>query len=326
MKAWQISAYGGIDVFERVELPDPQTKEGWVLIDVKAFGLNRSELYTRQGHSGDAVTLPRVLGIECVGVVLDGGGTDLQVGQKVAAAMGNMGRLYDGGYATRTLIPRKNVYPVQTDLPWETFGALPETYLTAWGAVKEAINLQPGQSLLIRGGTSSVGLAATSIAKQMGCTVLATTRKESKAPVLKAAGVDHVLIDKGQVADQVQAIVPGGVNGVVELVGLESTIMDCLACAAPKGTVCMVGFLGNSWDYKFFPWMPSTVKLTIYSSETLHTDTATPALQFIVDQVAAGTYSPHIHQVFDFDNLPQAQDMMEKNLAAGKLVVKIKTH
>lgn len=69
---------GGPEVLQLVELPEPQPKEGWILIDIKAFGLNRSELYTRQGHSGDAVTLPRVLGIECVGVVVDGGGTDLQ--------------------------------------------------------------------------------------------------------------------------------------------------------------------------------------------------------------------------------------------------------
>ncbi|MEL6658529.1 MAG: zinc-binding dehydrogenase [Bacteroidota bacterium] len=322
MKAWQINSYGGIDVFECNEIPDPSPKDGWILIDIKAFGLNRSELYTRQGHSGDAVTLPRVLGIECVGVVVDGGGTDLQAGQKVAAAMGHMGRLHDGGYAEMTLIPRSNVYPVETDLAWDVFGAIPETYLTAWGAVKEAIDLQPGQSLLIRGGSSAAGLAATSIAKQMGCTVLATTRKEHKVDILKQAGVDHVLMDKGGVAQQVKAIFPAGVNGVVELVGLESTIMDCLKSTAPKGTVCMVGFLGDSWDYKFFPWMPSTVNLTIYSSETLHTDTATPALQFIVDQVAAGTYLPNIHQVFPFSELPQAQDMMEKNLAAGKLVVR----
>ena len=73
MRAWQIKSYGGPEVFELNEIPDPQPKEGWVLIDIKAFGLNRSELYTRQGHSGDAVTLPRVLGIECVGVVVDGG-------------------------------------------------------------------------------------------------------------------------------------------------------------------------------------------------------------------------------------------------------------
>ena len=156
----------------------------------------------------------------------------------------------------------------------------------------------------------------------MGCTVFATTRKEAKVPILKAAGVDHVLIDKGSVKEQIKAIIPEGVNGVVELVGIEKTIMDCLQATAPKGTVGMVGFLGDSWDYKFFPWMPSTVKLTLYSSETLNTETATPALQTIVDRVADGSYKTNIHQVFDFESLPMAHDIMEKNLASGKLVVK----
>jgi len=308
-------------VFELADLADPEPKEGWVLIDIKAFGLNRSELYTRQGHSGDAVTLPRVLGIECVGVVLDGGNTGLEQGQKVAAAMGNMGRLYNGGFATKTLVPRSNVFPVETDLDWKTFGALPETYLTAWGAIHEAIGLQPGRALLIRGGTSSVGLASASIAKEMGCLGLATTRREAKAEVLRKAGVHHVLIDSGSVEEQVREIVPEGVNGGVELVGRENTIMDCLKSTAPKGTVCMVGFLADTWNYQFFPWMPSTVNLTIYRSETLRSETATPALQTIVDNVAAGNYLPNIHQTFAFDQLPEAQTMMEQNKAAGKLVV-----
>lgn len=323
MKAWQIKSYGSTGVFQLNDIPDPQPKAGWVLIDIKAFGINRSELYTRQGHSGDAVTLPRVLGIECVGLVADGGGTDLKPGQKVAAAMGNMGRLFDGGYAEKTLIPRSNVYPVDTSLDWATFGALPETCLTAWGVLKEAIDLPPGGSLLVRGGTSSVGLACTSIAKEMGCTVLATTRKEDKVPVLKKAGVDHVLIDSGKVESQVKAIFPQGVNGVVELVGKQNTIMDCLQCTAPKGTVGLVGFLGDSWEYQFFPWMPSTVKLTIYSSETLHADYATPVLQTIAGRVAQGIYRPNIHQVFSFEELPQAHEMMEQNRAAGKLVVRV---
>jgi len=323
MKAWQIQRYGSTEVFEQKILPDPAPKEGWVLIEVKAFGLNRSELYTRQGHSGEAVTLPRVLGIECVGVVVDGGGTDLQPGQKVAAAMGDMGRKYDGGYASMTLIPRSNVFAVETALDSTTFGALPEMYLTAWGVVMDAIGLQPGQSLLIRGGTSSVGLACTSIAKAMGCTVLATTRKPKKAHYLTQAGVDHVLIDDGEVEHQVKALIPEGVNGVVELVGLEHTILDCLQSCAPQGTVCMVGFLGNSWDYAFFPWMPSTVKLTQYSSETIQSDKQTTVLQTVVDRVSSGMYTPHIFKAFEFDQLPEAHNMMEENRAAGKLVVTV---
>ena len=323
MKAWQIKTYGGIEVFELNEIPDPEPKDGHVLIQVKAFGLNRSELYTRQGHSGDAVTLPRVLGIECVGEIIDGGGTDLEAGQKVAAAMGNMGRLYDGAYAEKTLIPRSNVYPVDTKLDWTTFGAIPETYLTAWGVIHEAIQLKPRTSLLIRGGTSSVGLACTSIAKEMGCTVFATTRNKDKVSILENAGVDHVLMDNGSIEKQLKQVIPTGVNAVVELVGIEQTIMDCLQCTAPKGTVGMVGFLGNSWDYKFFPWMPSTVNLTLYSSETLNSDYATPVLDVITKHLEVGAYKANIHKVFNFEDLPKAHDMMEKNLAAGKLVINV---
>ncbi len=321
MRAYTIDGYGSPDALKLSDIPDPPPAEGRILIEVKAFGINRSELYTRQGHSGDAVTLPRVLGIECVGQVIDGGGTDLLPGQTVAAAMGNMGRLYDGGYAEKASIPRNNVYPLETDLDWETLGALPETYLTAWGVTMEAVGLQAGQSLLIRGGTSSVGRACFSIARDLGCTVVATTRSEEKKKRLLAAGMDHVLIDDGNIADELWDLMPNGVNGVIELVGTETTIKDSLLCAAPKGTVGMVGFLGNSWDYQFFPWMPSTVKLTIYSSETLTTDYATPVLQNIVDKVQAGFYSPNIYQVFSFDGLPEAHRVMESNAASGKLVV-----
>lgn len=322
MRAWHMTAPGGPESLSLVELPDPQPKAGWVLIRVKAFGLNRSEMYTRQGHSGDSVTLPRVLGIECVGEVIDGGGTDLQAGQKVACAMGDMGRKHDGGYAEMTLIPRSNVYPVQTDLPWEVFGALPESYLTAWGALIYGIQLQENQSLLIRGGSSSVGMAAISIAKDLNCTVLGTTRKEHKKQPILDAGADHVLIDAGEVQEQVFDLVPEGVHGVLELVGMKHTILDNLNSCRPQGTTCMVGFLGNEWGYDFFPWMPSTVKLTLYSSETLNTDTATPVMQTIVDKVASGAYKPNTFRVFEFEDLQEAHRMMEENKAAGKLVVK----
>lgn len=323
MKAYQMKEPGGPEVLDLVSIPDPQAKEGWVLIDIKAFGINRSELYTRQGHSGDAVSLPRVLGIECVGVVLDGGGTDLKPGQKVGAAMGHMGRLHDGGYAERTVLPRSNVYPVETNLDWQVFGAIPEMYLTAWGVTIDAIGLEDNQTLLVRGGSSSVGLACISIAKDLNCTVLATTRKEAKKARILAAGADHVLIDDGQIEEQVKEIVPEGVYGVVELVGRKQTIMDSLQCTRPKGTVGLVGFLANEWEYEFFPWMPSTVKLTMYNSETLHTDTATPVLQHIVNKVEAGLYQDNIFQVFDFDELQEAHRMMEENRAIGKLVVRV---
>lgn len=323
MKAYVMQAPGGIEVLEKREIPRPEARKGWILIEIKAFGLNRSELMTRQGHSGDAVRLPRVLGIECVGIVRNGGGTDLKEGQKVAAAMGAMGRQYDGSYAEYTLVPRSNVYPLETDLDWASLAALPETYLTAWGVSIEAVELKKNQSLLIRGGTSSVGMAALSIAKDLNCTVIATTRQEEKIPLLEKAGADHIILDRGRVQEQVREIFPTGVGAVVELVGRKNTILDGLQCIQPKGTLGMVGFLGNEWDYGFFPWMPSTVKLTLYNSETLETNFATPVLQKIVDKVASGEYDPHIYQTYSFEELAQAQKIMENSAATGKLVILI---
>ena len=145
MRAAIVEQPGGPEVLQIKEIPVPSPRPGWVLIRVKAFGLNRSEMYTRQGHS-PGVRFPRVLGIECVGVVEEGGGTDLAPGQKVAAVMGEMGRAYDGGYAEYTLVPASQAMPLTTDLPWETLAAIPETFLTAWGSLVEALDVQAGRS------------------------------------------------------------------------------------------------------------------------------------------------------------------------------------
>ena len=148
------------------------------------------------GHSGSAVKFPRILGIECVGVVEAAPGTPLTPGQKVAAVMGGMGRDYDGSYAEYTLVPATQVMPVATDLPWEKFAAIPETFLTAWGSLVESLNVRNGNTLLIRGGTSSVGMAALTLAKDLGVTVVATTRNAKKKQALIANGADHVVIDQ----------------------------------------------------------------------------------------------------------------------------------
>src|SRR5215471_15665311 len=147
---------GGPDVLEVRELPVPDARDGWSLVQVKGAGLNRSELRTRQGHS-PSVRFPRVLGIECVGVVAASTDPALPEGTSVAAVMGEMGRDFDGGYAEYALLPNQLLMPLTTTLPWEVLAALPETYLTARGAL-DAIGAAPGQRLLIRGGTSSVGL------------------------------------------------------------------------------------------------------------------------------------------------------------------------
>src|SRR5579859_185450 len=194
MKAIVVEQAGAPDVLQIRTLPRPEPRSGWVLIRVMAFGLNRSEMFTRQGHS-PSVKFPRVLGIECVGIVEAAPGTDLQVGQTVAAVMGKMGRAYDGGYAEYTLVPASQAIPLQTTLPWETLAAIPETFLTAWGSLFDAMEVQAGQSLLVRGGTSSVGMTAIVLAKDKGLRVLATTRNPARVETLRENGADDVIID-----------------------------------------------------------------------------------------------------------------------------------
>jgi NADPH:quinone reductase len=322
MRAIVLEHAGPPEVLEIRTVPRPEPRPGWVLIQVKAFGLNRSELFTRQGDS-PGVTFPRILGIECVGIVQAAPGTTLQVGQTVAAVMGEMGRAYDGGYAEYTLVPESFVMPLHTSLPWEILAAIPETYLTAWGSLFDAMEMEKGMNLLVRGGTSSVGMAAITLAKDKDLQVLATTRNEAKADALREHGADDVVIDTGQIADEVKRRVSGGVDGVLELIGTV-TLLDSLQAVAPKGIVCFTGLLGNAWVmHEFEPMaaIPSTVKLTTYQTEVVTAANSTVGLQQIVDGVAAGRYRVSLDRVFHFDQIVEAHRYMEENRAKGKLVV-----
>jgi NADPH2:quinone reductase len=246
MQAAVVHEPGGPEVLRVEELPVPEPRPGWVLVRVRAFGLNRSELVTRQGGSGDSVKFPRVPGIECVGEVEEAPDANLRGGQTIVAVMGGMGRDFDGGYAQDTLLPVSQVIPVETGLDWPWLGAIPESFGTAWGSLDQ-IGLEAGGSLLVRGGTSSVGMAAVTIAKDRGITVFATTRQERKRAALEAAGADHVIVDDGAAGAAVLAIAPDGVDGLLELVG-PSALVDSLTAVRAGGRACISGFLEGDWN------------------------------------------------------------------------------
>src|SRR3954469_12965566 len=218
MRAIVLDAPGPPEALMIRELLVPAPAASWVLIEVRAFGLNRSELHTRQGLAS-GVTFPRVLGIEAAGVVAQCPGREFAFGQQVVTMMGGMGRTFDGGYAEYTCVPASQVIAFASGLEWSTLGAVPEMLQTAHGSLTIGLDAQPEQSILIRGGTSSVGMAAAVLAKQRNMTVLSTTRHANKAASLVDIGVDHVLIDDGNVARQVREILPAGVDLALELVG-----------------------------------------------------------------------------------------------------------
>jgi NADPH:quinone reductase-like Zn-dependent oxidoreductase len=326
MRAVVAAKAGPPDVLEVREVPVPEPRPGWTLVRVEAAGVNRSELMTRQGHSPN-VRFPRVLGIECVGVVSATSGTGLPAGATVAAVMGEMGREFDGGYAEYALLPDELLIPVTTSLDWEVFGALPETYLTAYGSMAAlGAGAGTGGTLLVRGATSSVGMAALSLAADYGLETIATTRNPAKAELLAARGAGHVIVDDGAgaVAEQVRRIRPGGPEYVLDLIGAPTTV-ESLRLAARGGTVCVTGMLSGVWaipEFEPVAMMPSGTKLTAFHSDDLKGAAGEAALQRIVEGVERGAYHANVDKVFPLEEAAEAHRYLEESRGTGKVVLR----
>ncbi|ASA20779.1 zinc-binding alcohol dehydrogenase family protein [Paenibacillus donghaensis] len=300
------------------EVPLPEVKPGWVLVKIRAFGINRSEIFTRQGHS-PSVQLPRIIGIECVGEIEDPSDSSLVKGQAVVSLMGGLGRGFDGSYAEYSLIPSDQVYPIDIQLDWSELAAIPEMYYTAYASLFDTLKLTRGETLLIRGGTSSVGLAALQLAKSIGATVISTTRNPDKIELLKQFGADHILLDDDSLSEKLYAITPDGVNKVLELVGTV-TLKHSLGLAAEYGIVCVTGILAGEWVLDGFEPMvdvPTNVYLTSFTSTPIKRSLLVELFQHIERH---GIKVP-IAKVLPLEQIHEAHLLMESNSANGKIVI-----
>ncbi|OAI40186.1 hypothetical protein AYO39_01895 [Actinobacteria bacterium SCGC AG-212-D09] len=324
MRAIVVTEHGGPEVLRIQELSDPVANEGDVLIRVKAFGLNHADTYMRSGVWPFGIP---VLGIEAAGTVEDDPSGRLERGEPVVALVGGMARTRNGSYAELVTVPATNVVRIHTSLSWAELAAIPEVYATAWTALYSNLALQSGQSVLIRGATSTVGKAAVNIARDGGAHVIATTRNPGREPQLRALGAHEVLIDDGELAGKVRATHPDGVDAVLELVG-NSVLRDSLKAVRPTGGVCLVGFLGGLEpiaDFDPLMDLPSGVRLTTFASAFVLGDEYFPTtdvpLQEIVDKASSGVFQAKPARLFKFDQIVDAHRLMDAGQADGKLVV-----
>lgn len=297
------------------EIPMPEIKPGWVLVRVMAFGMNHSEQILRlEEIEADYIKKPVVPGIECVGIVEDGGDTRFVKGQKVCALMGGMGRTFDGSYAEYALLPEHHVFAVESDLDWTTLAAVPETWFTAWGSLFECLRLQPSDTLLVRGATCALGYAAMQIAKALGCRVIATTHREAKLKLLEEA--DEAVLDDGALAGKLK-----GVTKALELIG-PRTLSDTLRAMAPGGIVCNTGILGGVYTLDGFDPIkdiPNGVYLTGFFSNYPTQETMDVIFQFIDTH----RIQPKYGKAFDFTDIRDACIAQDNKGADGKIVVRL---
>lgn len=316
MKAVVVNALGNVDVLEVVERPMPIVTEGWSLIKIKSFGINRSEIFTRQGHSPN-VEFPRILGIECVGIIVDTTDEErLPIGQKVLSTMGEMGRAFDCSYAEYVLVPNEQIFPIKTNLSWIDFAAVLETYFTAYGSMLQ-LQLQPKEKVLVRGAASGVGIAFTKLVKATfpNIKIYGSVRNFNKESKLLALGYDGIIKE-----DDGMLVTDFKFDKVLELVG-PSVIKDTISHMENYGIVCCTGLLGGQWILEDFD--PTfDLRKNIYLTTFYSGNVSEKAWQELICYIEKYHVDVKAEKVFEIDEIRLAHEYLESSEAVGKVVIR----
>lgn len=314
IKAVKVAEPGGIEQLVYQEVALPKIKPNWSLIKVKGFGINHSEIFTREGKS-PSVQFPRILGIECVGEVFES--TDpkrLPLGQKVVSIMGEMGRAFDGSYAEYVLLPNEQIYPIHHDLPWEELATIPETYFTAFGSMKK-LQIKKNEHLLVRGATSGVGVAFLKLlkGKYKNIQIDGTSRKMEKEQILLDAGFSEIIEDKNGVLQTDKKY-----DKILELIG-PATIKNSFACIRPGGIICSTGQLGGKWYLEEFDPITDThdAYLTGFYSGSVNEKKINELFEFIEKY----QMSIKPEKIFQLTEIQKAHQYLESSASFGKVII-----
>lgn len=314
MKVVKIYQAGGPEQLIYQDVPMPDVKDGWSLVKIKGFGINHSEIFTREGKS-PSVQFPRILGIECVGEVTQSSTPALAVGQKVVSIMGEMGRAFDGSYAEYVLLPNEQIYPVHTDLDWTTLAAIPETYYTAFGSLQQ-LRIALQDRVLVRGAGSGVGVAFAQLLKARfpHIVLLGSTRNPAKATRLQAVGFDEVITEADGKIQTDQRY-----DKILELVG-PATLRDSFSHINEHGIVCNTGQLGNMWyvnDFDPIIELKNNSYLTAFYSGNV----SQAKLDAMFDYIRQFNVKILIERVFTLEQVPEAHRFLQSTDGFGKVVV-----
>lgn len=318
MKAIVIYKAGDAHQLQLEERPIPTLKQGWTLVKIKGFGINRSEIFTRQGHS-PSVVFPRILGIECVGIVEATTSPTLTVGQTVVSLMGEMGRAFDGSYAEYTLLPNTQVYPITTTLSWSDLAAVPETYYTAFGSMQN-LQIKPTDTVLVRAAASGVAIAFLRLIKAQypALRVVGSIRNHNteKEAALLRIGYDAIITDTNNTLDTDERF-----DKILELVG-PTSIKDSFAHIKEHGIICATGLLGGKWyleDFDPTRDLLHNAYLTTFYSGTVNAQKITTLFAYI-DQHHVPV-APE--KIFPLEDIVAAHQYLESSEGYGKVIVRI---
>ena len=331
----------GPDGIEIRTVPVPRPAPGEALVRVRAATVISSELSTLWGVADpEGPSYPLILGNEFAGEVVECPGGEVAVGQTVTTAWAGHAWTRDGGHAEYVVTPAKDLLLYDSALDFATVAAMPKAFTRA-GLARRTLRWEAGQTLLIRGATTAIGLAAGSIARADGLTVVGTTRSASKAELLRASGWEYVVLDDDEMVEQVRRLKPGGVEVALDVIGYPA-VTQTLRCVQAFGTVAMIGLLdeqdharrtGQSLDGRTpiapspFHYIPHGVRLTTAKHKSLGPEESLREffgeVQPWIDGVEAGRYSVAVDRAFPLESVADAYRYLADKSGLGKVVIEV---
>ena len=326
MQAIAIQAYGAPEMLQLTTCPDPVAGSGEVLIRVAASGINRPDVLQRKGHYPVPPGASELPGLEVAGEIVAGdteamAEAGLQLGDKVCALVAG------GGYAELCVAPAAQCLPVPTGLDMVQAASLPETFFTVWSNVFDRARLQPGETLLVQGGSSGIGVTAIQMAKALGARVIVTAGSDDKCEACVKLGADHAINSKTHdFVEEAKRLTDGkGVDVVLDMVAGDYIARE-VECLADDGRIVIIAIQGGTKS-GFNAGQVLRRRLTITGSTLRPRPVAFKAAiaralrEKVWPLVESGAIAPVIYRTFPAAQAAEAHALMESNQHIGKIVL-----